>query len=209
MRSLSPEPDRKHDINKDTIGSRKTGQHIKTIEATTTRRSVCKKKQHLKHRLSLSPICSVNACDETTAATVPNRSNSRYFDCLMCESRENIKNTKTMLSESRLPDNYDDPKTISIWDHKPVEKYSNRVLPQVRIAQFIQVLEKEIFPLKLLLNEIKYKCLSLGLLWTHNDTINTDTISCNTVSNSKRERQVTKFSKNQKNRVVYTIVFDE
>lgn len=82
-------------------------------------------------------------------------------------------------------------------------KFHARILPEIRVANFVQNMEMEIRPLKIILNDIIKKCIALNLytLLKFKSPVNKNT--------TYRDKHSSHVENNKTNRIVYSIVFHE
>lgn len=87
--------------------------------------------------------------------------NMRHANCR--ESRDNM----CSLNNRLYWNNISKEKTIAICDDKKekIKRFKTRELPAVRISHFIQILENEFFPLRVIINEIQTKCVTFGIFF--------------------------------------------
>ncbi|XP_060803725.1 uncharacterized protein LOC106130849 [Amyelois transitella] len=161
----------------------------------------------MDRKLSLSPICSVN-----TDESVPDHIKGRLSNFIVLQIQEPKRITLNNLTQFQSTietygfetikeiKNYDGQQGfdgIMKIDDKSFYPISNnsyeRVLPEVRVADFMKAVEKELAPIKTTLNDIIRKCTLLGFV-------------CKGNQNPMSYNYVRKKSKS--NRVVYSFVFD-
>lgn len=151
-----------------------------------------------KRKLSITPVYSVNT-----------------EDCSLIENKCVISKEITFCVHK--PKSYNHYKALeenitnANDDCKPIDavtpyfhRAKARVLPELRVANFVQKMEQEIFPLKIMLNEMICKCASLGL----------DGVEVGLSRSPLRKSVLNIENKTKKqcckkcNRVVYSMVFD-
>lgn len=81
-------------------------------------------------------------------------------------------------------------------------KFHARILPEIRVANFVQNMEMEIRPLKIILNDIIKKCIASNLytLLKFKSPVN---------NNTTHDKHSCDVENNKTNRIVYSIVFHE
>lgn len=84
-------------------------------------------------------------------------------------------------------------------------KFHARILPEIRVANFVRNMEMEIRPLKIILNGIIDKCIATNL-YTLLKFKSCEPVNKNTTNRGKHSCDV---ESNKTNRVVYSIVFHE
>ncbi|CAG9785736.1 unnamed protein product [Diatraea saccharalis] len=166
---------------------------------------ILRNKTNVKQQLCRTPICSVNTVDNT-------RNTKNYTELFLYEAIDFLRDINVY---NRSNDNvyhtiqndylYYDIFNITTKPYKPLQDIqpldnisTHRILPEVRVAKIVQQMEKEINPLKVMLNEIISKCSSLGLT-----KIKYQHSMFNNEINAEKEMNNVK-----SNRVVYSIVFD-
>ncbi|KAH9634740.1 hypothetical protein HF086_017523 [Spodoptera exigua] len=85
-------------------------------------------------------------------------------------------------------------------------RFKCRIPPEIRIAEYMQTVEKEILPLKLMLSDIICKCSALGITFNKKpseQSLVDKFVSTCTVSEIPTSKEITK-----SNRVVYSFVFE-
>nr|XP_032515487.1 uncharacterized protein LOC116768778 isoform X2 [Danaus plexippus plexippus] len=157
--------------------------------------SILNRDEKLNKRLCITPKCKLNTADKifccnnkvNTDISVP------YFvkpkeDRILVNNVRNIVGTQCFSANNFSFNN------------------ASRVEPTIRIAHFVQKMEEEVFPLKLLLDELIRKCSSLGLN-TNKEPKHFSQHKYNPIkifTNKTRGDQ----RKIQSNRVVYSFVSD-
>ncbi|XP_028169081.1 uncharacterized protein LOC114359039 [Ostrinia furnacalis] len=165
-------------------------------------------KLETRRNLSLTPICSINT--EDNEAEPVKRISSNTIVYLRYETQKEFACAEIRGNSVKSDDLY-----FSLYTRnhnnfcKTFKQYdcvtSHRVLPEVRVANFVQIMENEIMPLKLMLSDIISKCSSLGVSWSKSQQkplINNEVNSEKQISGCKTKKQA------NSNRVVYSIVFD-
>ncbi|KAJ0175763.1 hypothetical protein K1T71_008922 [Dendrolimus kikuchii] len=169
----------------------------------------------VKKQLCLSPICSINTDDNkqdvdqiSAKSAVCKILHSKCIDIpiAIMKNLEKFPNIER-LNDGKLGKSFikkyieESDKTFLRITHRS----KARELPEVRVANFIKAMEKEILPLQTMLNEIIRKCVSLGvsLNKTSGKNLIYKTPNCNETIRYTTNKQSFK-----SNRVVYSIVFD-
>ncbi|XP_037298436.1 uncharacterized protein LOC115440602 isoform X2 [Manduca sexta] len=159
--------------------------------------------------LSQTPVCSIDA-DIIKENVTPN-SVIYYFNEVNKETacianictinniyNENVNKYKLFTKQKDFDLNYTNE----------VQNFSvrKRILPEIRVAELVQVMEKEIMPLKIMLNELLCKCATLGTEWKKSSHIS---LMYKTIDSNFNDHVAQCCKKHIKsNRVVYSIVFD-
>lgn len=99
-------------------------------------------------------------------------------------------------------------KNMKITEHTP-NKTANRISPQMKIANMITFLEKEMFPLKNMLNEILRNCSTLDLpQFTFKEMKTFQNTGVNIIDHNNDKYKKFDPIKYNKNRVVYSVICD-
>lgn len=180
-----------------------------TLEAVTDSLTLNNKTEP-RRKLSLTPICSIDTDDEQSESDKELR-NAIVFRVYNSQRFANAEIEGKHLKRNLLYDICNKGDLSVPVRGKPIKSYdcviNHRILPEVRVANFVQMMEKEIMPLTRMLGEIVNKCSSLGFIWKR---MQQNSIIYKNVPNSNK--QINRCSKTKKqaksNRVVYSIVFD-
>lgn len=165
-------------------------------------------KTDTKRNLSWTPICSVDTNDNQTERQIA--SNTIFY--LRYETQKQYGSAEIGKNTIKNDDLFFSMCTRNL--NKTFFKgqqyscvTSHKLQPEVRVANFVQIMEKEIMPLKNMLSDIISKCSSYGFNWMKAQQ--RPILYKNVPS---REKQISRCLKTKKqincNRVVYSIVFD-
>ncbi|CAH0581516.1 unnamed protein product [Chrysodeixis includens] len=120
----------------------------------------------LRRRLSLSPICSVST---QQAPAVVKHVACKAVTCKIYDSQKDIVPVGCLSTASNLSNEIQVSKELStIIDisgqcSQRILRNQSRVPPEIRVAEHLEYIEKEVLPLKTMFNEIISKCSMLGL----------------------------------------------
>lgn len=155
--------------NIDVISSNTKLMNTQSIETTSNIYvTKAKNKDTVKRLLDMSPICSVDIDHNFKSMTnTPVNSSVTKYDYLPGI----VKNSDRTASIENISDNIKLNKylieTFIEENEKSFQRVINKIkareLPEVRIKTVIKSIEEEILPLKIMLNEIISKCISLGV----------------------------------------------
>lgn len=112
------------------------------------------------------------------------------------------KNTRINTTAKSLPIH----KIYDSCDEDMIFISNIRIQPELRVAKFVEKIEKEIMPLKIILNNTISKFSSLGLKYVDNVFISNTLFNTNVNFSSF---QLMKQRERYLNRVVYSVVFDK
>lgn len=203
----------KRSIDKLTNADSSTASPVEGIKSlgAETRLLKFNGKTETARKLSVTPICSINTDEEFSKGVAEGISNKIVFRVFESQNYYAREIDGTMKNNTSLDLFYDinngNPDRIFTTMHPYDYISSHRILPEIRVANFVQIMEKEIRPLKRMLGDILNKCSTLGFTWTKSQQ--TPVMYKNVPSSDKQISRCLKTKKQMKsNRVVYTIVFD-
>lgn len=174
-------------------------QSIENINKTT---SVLQTPAYSIYKLNVTPVCIVNTGEKTVKMKKDIISKPFIED--LNDTNKNVLPIKSYRQDKKLL--LGEYFTYRLLSEK-IQRATNfkclresclnkRILPEVRVTEFIKFLEKEIMPLQLMLHEILHKCSTLGL-------------TCSKIKSQHFAlKQHTQFDKQTSNRHVFTFVFD-
>lgn len=176
-------------------------------------------------KLSLSPICSISTQEPPLIAKIVT---SRAVTCKFYDSHKDLLGLDSASSPSDLShdnqtsnavstSNAISSNAVSTSNALSIEvsrpklskrlRFKCRIPPEIRIAEYMQTVEKEILPLKLMLSDIICKCSALGLTLgskqPSEQSLMNKSVSTYTVPEITTSEEIIK-----SNRVVYSFVFE-
>lgn len=159
-----------------------------------------------KRRLSLSPICSIST-QETPFVTKDVA--SKAINCKIHDSNKDLIPLGNISEPSNMSNENQNSRALPMivdtsGRNSPKKNMGKvRIPPEIRVAEYVQYMEKEVLPLKLMLNEIFSKCSALGITFSKKSS--RQSLRCHSTStySISRSQEISK-----SNRVVYSIVFD-
>lgn len=165
-----------------------------------------------RRKLSLSPICSVST---QQAPAVVKHVSSKAVTCKIYDSQKDIVPIGCLSTASNLSNEIQVSKELStIIDISGQSSQRGlrsqcRVPPEVRVAEHMEYMEKEVLPLKVMFNEILSKCSMLGINFSSKKpsrpslVYKTLSMQSSAVEDIILSQEIAK-----SNRVVFSIVFD-
>lgn len=153
--------------------------------------------------LSLSPTFSVHAGE---TPPVGKMFASKSVNCKIHDSRSDLVLLRSICSPSDL--SYGTQALSRIGDlsrrNSPRKlRVLFRTPPEMRVVEYVQLIENEILPLKMWLNDIIRKCIALGIEFRKQPSKQSMAVSTSGLPAITSSEETT-----SSNRVVYSVVFD-
>lgn len=165
----------------------------------------------------MSPICSINTqdIDDVSLRTTA----SKGITCKIYDSQKDLVPVCCNSDLSEFTNGNKITDIVSQISTLPGEnaitsldlEYNDRSPPEIRIAQYIHYMEKELLPLNVTLDELISKCTVLGVYESSRKILKTNSNNLifyksvcmynNHITTETREKSIS-------NRAVYSIVFD-
>lgn len=165
-----------------------------------------------RRKLSLSPICSVST--QQSPAVVKHVS-CKAVTCKIYDSQKDLVPIGCLSTASNLSNDIQVSKELStIIDISGQSsqrrlRSQSRVPPEIRVAEHVEYMEKEVLPLKVMFNEILSKCSMLGINFSSKKPSKPSLLYKSLSIQSSDVTDVVKSEEISKsNRLVFSVVFD-
>ncbi|XP_064072072.1 uncharacterized protein LOC135193459 [Vanessa tameamea] len=181
-------------VNKNCNANQFLTNKIKHLDSSDTG-DVAIQKNEIKKKILRTPVYNTIGDNSILSKNTASLFNDRLHNLHDCIFNYRSYHQNQIKKNTNLEVNY-----LNLFSSKSL--MSNvRILPEVRVANFVQNMEREILPLKIILNDIINKCVSLNF---YTLLQNRSTFDNNIASKGCDVKNCLK-----SNRVVYSVVFNE